>query len=120
MLVAMLLATQLAAAPMGFEQAKALADANEKNLPKAVSSQLLQSQGNALGSAMAACGRPGMDLSAFTVVLSLHADGSVAESWRRGETPLARCVHKELAASGLSGQWPTPFYTSVELSFNEP
>ena len=120
MLKAILLATQLAATPEGFDQAKALADANEKTLPKGVSSHLLEAQGNALGSAMGTCGRPGMDLSAFAVVLSLNADGSVAESWLKGETPLAKCVHRELAASGLSGQWPTPFYTSVELSFNEP
>jgi hypothetical protein len=120
MLETIFLATQLAAAPMGFDQAKALADANEENLPKGLSSQLLQAQGNALGSAMATCGRPGMDLSAFAVVLSLKADGSVAESWRKGETPLAQCVHKALSASGLAGQWPVPFYTSVELSFDEP
>ena len=117
---AILLAAQLAAAPMGFDQAKAIADANERGLPKERSSQLLQAQGNAIGSAMAACGRPGMDMSAFAVVLSLNADGSVAQSWQKSETPLARCVHRELAASGLAGTWPTPFYTSVELSFNEP
>jgi len=119
-LIELLLATQLASAAMGFDQAKALADDNEANLPKEISSQLLQAQGNALGSAMVTCGRPGMDLSAFTVVFSLNADGPVAESWRTGETPLAQCVHKAISASGLAGQWPTPFYTSIELSFNEP
>jgi hypothetical protein len=118
-LVEIFLATLLAAAPLDFHQAKALADANEKDLPKTVSTQLLQSQGAALGSAMTACGLPNMDLSAFTVVLSLNADGSVADSWRKGETPLAKCVHKQLARSGLSGRWPTPFYTSIEMSFNE-
>ena len=120
MFQAILLATQLAVAPIGFEQAKSLADANEHGLSKDGSSQLLQAQGNALGSAMTVCGRPGMDLAAFVVVLSLNADGSVAQSWRKGDTALAQCVHKELVASGLAGKWPTPFYTSVELSFNEP
>ncbi|WP_144900755.1 hypothetical protein [Luteimonas cucumeris] len=120
MLKELLLAAQLASAPMSFDQAKALADANEANLSKEMSSQLLPAQGNALGSAMATCGRPGMDLSAFTVVFSLNTDGSVAESWRKGETPLAQCVHKAISAAGLAGQWPTPFYTSIELSFNEP
>lgn len=120
MLKAILIATQLTTAVAGFDQAKALADANEASLSKGVSSQLLQAQGYALSTAMTACGRPGMDMTAFVVVLSLNADGSVAESWRQGETPLAQCMHKELSASGLIGQWPTPFYTSVELSFNEP
>lgn len=118
MLEEIVLAIQLAAVPMGFDQAKALADANEGNLPREVSSRLLQAQGSALGAAMAACGRPGLDLSAFSVVISLNADGSVARSWRKGETPLAHCVHKALSASGLAGTWPTPFYTSIELSFD--
>ncbi|WP_155944751.1 hypothetical protein [Pseudoxanthomonas sp. Root630] len=120
MLKELLLATQLASSPMGFDQAKTLADENEASLSKETKSRLLQAQGNALGSAMTTCGRPGMDLSAFSVVFSLNADGSVAESWRKGETPLAQCVHQAISAYGLAGQWPTPFYTSIELSFNKP
>lgn len=120
MLLELLLAMQLASAPLGFDQAKTLADDNEASLSKEATAQLLQAQGNALGSAMATCSRPGMDLSAFVVVFSLNADGSVAESWRKGETALAQCVHASIATSGLAGQWPRPFYTSIELSFNEP
>lgn len=115
----LLLAAQLAASPIGFDEAKTLADDNEATLSKEVGSQLLQAQGKALGSAMATCGRPGMDLSAFTLVFSLNADGSVAESWRRGETPLADCVHKTVSISGFAGQWSTPFYTSIEMSFDD-
>ena len=120
MLVELFLAAQLAAAPTTFDQAKELADANERRIEKHVMSQLLESQGNALGSAMASCGRPGLDLSAFTVVLSWNADGSVAQSWRKGDTPLAQCVHKSLEETGIIGQWSTPFFTSIALSFNEP
>lgn len=121
MLKILLLATQLSAAPpIAFDEAKSLADANEMRLSKDMKAQLLQSQGNALGAAMARCGRPGMDLSAFTVVFALGDDGSVAHSWRRGETPLALCMHRALVASGFPGQWPTPFYTSIHLSFNTP
>ena len=120
MLKALLIATQLTGAPASFDEAKALSDANEDSLSRNMSSQLLQAQGEALGSAMAMCGRPGLDMSAFTVVLSLNPDGSTSQSWLKGDTPLAQCVHSQLAASGLKGQWPTPFYTSIELSFNEP
>jgi hypothetical protein len=119
-LEAILLAAQLAVSPANVDEAKALADANEASLSKELMAQLLQAQGAAIGSAMAACGRPGMDLSKFTVVLSLNPDGSVAGSWRRGETPLAKCVHKALGASGLAGQWPEPFYTSIVLALREP
>lgn len=120
MLKELLLAIQLASTPIGFEESKTLADDNEARLSKEATSQLLLAQGNALGSAMPKCVRPGMDLSAFTLVFSLNADGSVAESWRRGGTPLAECVHKMVSASGFAGRWSTPFYMSIEMSFDEP
>ena len=120
MFKAIFLAAQLAVAPASVDQAKAMADANEASLSKDLMSQLLQSQGTALGSAVGACARPQMDLAAFTVVLSLNVDGSVAHSWRKGETPLAKCVHAALDASGLAGRWPQPFYTSIVLSLREP
>jgi hypothetical protein len=116
MLAALLFAAQLVAAPVGYEAAKALADANEAKLSADLHSALLESQGNALGAALASCGRPGMDLAKFTVVLRLNPDGSAAQSWRQGDTPLAKCMHAKLSASGLVGHWPQPFYTSFEVS----
>ena len=118
MLAALLLAAQLAAPLVGYDAAKALADANEAKLSSGLHAALLQSQGNALGAALASCGRPGMDLAKFTVVLRLNPDGSVAQSWRRGDTPLAKCMHAKLSASGLAGHWPQPFYTSFEVSLS--
>lgn len=116
MLKLMFMAASLAVAdPVKFEEAKALADANEANLSSDMRRQLLQSQGQALGSALGACAQPGMDLKVFTLVFQLNAEGTVARSWREGETPLARCVHKELVASGFKGVWPDPFYTSIKL-----
>jgi len=113
-----LMAALLAApAQVTFDQAKALADANESNLSEVLLNQLLQAQGTALGSAMASCARPNMDLTAFTVVFSLNPDGSIKEDWRQGETPLAKCVHEQLLGSGFPGDWPSPFYTSIRLSF---
>lgn len=120
MFKAIVLAAQLAVAPATVDEAKALADANEASLSKELMSQLLESQGTALGSAVGACGRPKMNLSEFTIVLSLNADGSVAQSWRKGDTPLAKCVHAALDTSGLAGRWPEPFYTSIVLSWREP
>ena len=120
MFKAIFLAAQLAAAPGSVDDAKNLADANEASLSKDLMSQLLRSQAEALGSAVGTCARPQMDLATFTVVLSLNADGSVANSWRKGDTHLAKCVHAALDASGLAGRWPEPFYTSVVLSLREP
>ncbi|MGN2249172.1 hypothetical protein LQ772_02765 [Frateuria edaphi] len=105
---------------LGFDQAKALADKNEASLDRAMSSRLLGAQGKALEAAMTACARPDADVSKFTVVLSLNADGSTEASWLQGTTALAKCVQSELAGAGLAGRWPTPFYTSFELSFDKP
>lgn len=117
-MISILMAFVLASsAHVTFDQAKALADANEASLPDELANTLLKAQGNALGAAMASCNRPGMDLTAFTVVFSLNPDGSINEDWRQGETPLAECVHRQLLASGFPGAWPTPFYTSIRLSF---
>ena len=97
--------------------APALASAGSVGFDQA--SLLLEAQGNALGEAMASCASPGMDFSAFTMVFRLNPDGSVAESWRKGETPLARCTHASLLKSGIQGTWQLPFYTSIEMSFTE-
>jgi len=117
---AIFLAAQLAVAPESVDEAKAMADANEASLSRDLTEQLLESQGQALGTALAACGRPHMDLAVFTVVLSLNADGSVKRSWRKGDTYLAKCMHAALDASGLAGEWPEPFYTSIVLTLREP
>ncbi|TNJ35236.1 hypothetical protein [Arenimonas terrae] len=114
-----LLAIQLASAAQSYDEAKALADANEASLPSETMSELMQAQGNFLRAALPQCARPGMDLSKFTVVFVLNADGSVAKTWRQGETPLARCVHALLPAATFKGTWKAPFYTSIELTLSE-
>lgn len=118
MLAGMILMAQMATPSMTYPKAKALADANENGLPAASHVALLEAQGKVLKAAVAACARPDPDLSAFTVVLSLHADGSVAASWLKGRTALARCVRGQLVVSGVPGHWTTPFYTSFEVSFH--
>jgi hypothetical protein len=118
MLAAMLFAAQAAVSPLTFPQAKARADANENSLSATTHAALLDAQGKALKTAVAACARPAPDLSAFTVVLSLHADGSVASSWFKGHTAFARCVRTQLVSHGVPGHWDTPFFTSFEVSFN--
>jgi len=120
MIAALVFVALSAATQLGFDEAKALADKNEAGLDRDASSVLLGDQRKALDSAMQACARPDADVSRFTVVLSLKADGSTEASWLQGSTPLAKCVRNELARTGLAGHWPTPFYTSFELSFDKP
>lgn len=120
MFVPLMFATLLASAQPGYAQAKVLADENEAGLDRATRSRLLRAQREALDSAVAACADPDADVSPFTVVLSLNADGSTVASWLQGTTPLAECMQTRLAATGLAGRWPTPFYTSFEVSFDAP
>lgn len=112
-----LASAQASGADVSFDEAKRLADENEGSLNSLQIASLLETQGDALGSAIGACGQPGMDLSKFAVVFSLNADGSVDKSWLKGDTPLANCVHDHLVSSGFPGVWKEPFYTSVQMSF---
>ena len=118
MFEAILLAAQLAYVSQDYAEAKALADANEASLSADVMSRLLQAQGDALASGLRSCAHPEMDLSKFTVVFVLDAQGSVVKSWREGETPLARCMHRELSNATFKGPWTEPFYTSIELTLS--
>lgn len=118
MLAGFVFAALLAAPQLDFAQAKALADRNEANLGRLELSQLLDAQRHALDEAVKACANPAAELSRFTVVLSLNPDGSTAGSWLKGQTTFAKCVRERLADTGLAGHWPTPFYTSFELSFD--
>jgi hypothetical protein len=116
MIPALLLALQLAAAPSGYSEAKALADANEAALSGEMMSRLMEAQGNLLGAAIGKCARPGMDFSPLVVVFVLNEDGSVARTWRKGDTPLATCLEREVSTATFAGRWPEPFYTSIELT----
>lgn len=112
-----LASAQASGAAVSFDEAMQLADENESSLNGQQFASLLEAQGDALGSAIGACGRPGMDLSRFTIVFRLNTDGSVAKSWLKGDTLLAQCVHDHLAMSGFPGLWSEPFYTSLNMSF---
>ncbi len=118
MLAGFILMAQMATPSLTYRQAKAQADADENSLPAVVHVHLLESQDKVLKAAVAECARPHPNLSPFTVVLSLHADGSVAASWLQGRTPFARCVRTQLVASGVPGHWPAAFHTSFEVSFH--
>lgn len=120
MIPALLFALQLAAAPSGYSEAKALADANEAALSAEMMSRLMEAQGNLLGEAVGKCARPGMDFSPLVVVFVLNENGSVARTWRKGDTPLATCLEREVSMATFAGRWPEPFYTSIELTLTGP
>lgn len=119
MIAAILFAAHVAGSPVDYAHAKALADANEASLGAAEHAKYHAEQDRLLRAAITRCAGPNPDLSPFTVVLSLNADGSVAGSWLKGGTELASCVWLQLLRSGMPGHWKTPFYSSFEVSFQQ-
>ncbi|GAB6197080.1 hypothetical protein [Lysobacter xanthus] len=120
MLSTLVLAAQLAASPMTFAEAKAQALRTHAAMRTPAREALFDTQGRTLVAALDSCGSPGNDLSSFTVVLRLRADGSAARSWREGESPLARCVERHLVEVGVPGRWPEPFYIAIGAQLRAP
>lgn len=118
MLINLLPALLLIAPQLGYHQAKALADKSEESLDSSTRIRLVNTQGKALSAAIKACVGDGITATDITVVLSLNADGSTAKSWLNNATPVGMCMLDKLTDAGLPGAWPTPFYTSFEMSFN--
>ena len=107
-------------ASMSYEEAKVLADADDAKLSGDALFALRHAHGSVMGAALRRCERPVMDLSGFSVALAVSPNGSITHVWRKGDTPLARCVQSELSRSEFAGKWSAPFYTSIVLTRNEP
>lgn len=120
MIVQLLLLAQLQTISPGFEAAKSLADAQEAALPKEMTNRLLESQARAAGQAFAACMPlpPPKVLPDFTVVMSLEADGTVKQTWLKGDSDFAECVEHKYANSKFFQPPHTPFYSSFEFTFH--
>jgi hypothetical protein len=106
--------------PQSYKDAKFIADADDARLSSDAMFLLRHAQGKVLGVALRRCERPRMDLSGFSIVLSVGSNGSILQTWRKGESQLALCVEKELLASSLEWESSRPFYTSVALSRDAP
>ncbi len=108
------------AAPiLEYEEAKALADKDEKSLAPAESATLLKSQGELLNAGVAACATPAPDLSPFTVAMELDAQGKIVRTWLRGSSPLGICFRKYVSGRTLIVPPRVPFHASIELSFTK-
>jgi hypothetical protein len=120
MIASLLLLTQLSGAALGFDEAKSLADKHEAALSASQTEELLKSQARAAGEAFAACilAPPPEALPDFAVVMLLETDGSVARTWRNGESELAQCVEQRFAASRFFKPPHAPFFTSFVFIFD--
>lgn len=114
----LLLAFQLAATPIQFDQAKSLADAYEASLTPSARSSLIKVQGDSLDAAFAKCGNLAESpIKPFTVVAHVNELGMTDQTWLKGDTALAKCVQKQLSSAKLLADRERPFYTSYEFSF---
>lgn len=118
MLLPLLIAAELAAAEPTFADAKAGADAYEAALSARDHDLLVDAQSRALSDAMLICGPAKAGDPAFTVVQRVAADGSVAQSWRAGDSPYAQCMERALKSAHLPAATGKAFLTSYELTFD--
>ena len=109
----------LAAPALEYAVAKALADKDEASLAPAETENLRKAQGELLDAGTAACATPRPDLSPFTVVMELDAQGKVARTWLQGSSPIGICLRKYVTGRILIVPPRVPFYSSLELSFTK-
>jgi hypothetical protein len=119
MLLALLLAAQVSALDLSFDEAKAAADRYEDVLAPRDVTALVDAQRQALETAMATCGPARREYSAFVVVVHVAADGTTDRTWRNNEAPYAVCMDRELSVARLPVATGKPFHASYELSFAE-
>lgn len=118
------LATAAIAAPTpGYDAALALARKDEASLSPDQAAALIEAQGDVGGRALAQCrtdsGGILADLSAFTVVLQLDAQGKVVRTWRDGESPIAACFEKAMHAQSLVAPPRAPFHTFFAMTWDD-
>ncbi|MGV8931070.1 MAG: hypothetical protein ACOH1R_03015 [Luteimonas sp.] len=125
LLACLLLALPLLAAPLhaatalDYAAAKALADTDEASMDVSIKESTLIIQRAFLDTAVKACAtdQATARLEDFVVVMRLDGNGQVAETWRRGDSPLALCVERHSRGKTLFAPPRSPFYTSLEVNF---
>lgn len=101
-----------------FDSVKIQADANERALSEPQKASLQTAQRALLDKAVPDCATPVPQLDPFAIVAELDASGLIKRTWRRGSTPLAICVERELREKTLPAPPAAPFLVSFELSFS--
>lgn len=122
-LYALILSTASAlasAAPIGYPEAKEIADRDEASLGEAAQ-LLVEAQANVLGPLLAGCGAStgGKDRSPFVVVMKLDRSGRIVETWRQGTSTISVCFEKQVMGKTLVPPPRAPFYTSFEMHFTD-
>jgi hypothetical protein len=100
-----------------FDSVKIQADANERTLSEPQKASLQDAQRKLLDKAVPDCATPVPQLDPFVIVAELDTGGLIKRTWRRGSTPLAICVERELRGKTLPAPPAAPFLISFELSF---
>lgn len=105
--------------PRDFAGAKAAADADEASQAGPAKAAMLEKQKTFVDAGVAACAtdQAKADLADFVVVMRLDETGQVAQTWRRGDSPLALCVERYARGKLLFVPPRSPFYSSLEISF---
>jgi hypothetical protein len=96
-----------------FDHVLALAKSSEASLTGNTGNELKQAQKDASLTAFAAC-VPNRTLDAsetqFTLVIKTNQSGIVEQTWRQGESDLAKCFEAHLKGVQIYTSATTPFY----------
>lgn len=104
---------------MDFTAAKAAADADEASLDAAARTAALEQQRAFLDAGVAACAdlQSTERLEDFVVVVRLDDTGTVMQTWRRGDSPLALCIERHSRGKVMFVPPRAPFHASLEVTF---
>lgn len=102
----------------GFAHVLALAKGDEASLTGPAANELKHANGEASLGAFAAC-VPQRSLSSsevrFIVVAKLNRSGTVEQTWRQGESDLAKCFEAHLKGIELYKPAVAPFYAYFDV-----
>lgn len=98
-------------------EAKSKADRMESELNPSETQSLRNAQARVAIKAFPGCVRStGVPPSDFTVVIKVGNEGKAVETWRKSDSPFAKCFQQSMKDRFQYDAEPVPFFTSFEYS----
>lgn len=98
---------------LAFDKALSIAKTDESTVTGLPQADLEKAKSATVLSAISACStsRPVKPSdSVFVVVAKLDESGKVTQTWRQGDSDLAKCFEKQVGAAKILSQWKPTFY----------
>lgn len=102
-----------ATSDLAFDKALSTAKADESTVTGLSQADLEKAKSAVVLSALSACSPRQLAKpsdSVFVVVAKLDESGKVTQTWRQGDSDLAKCFEKQVGAAKILSQWRPTFY----------